>query len=149
MDNDIVDSGTSGIYLTPAATCTDIITAATPINVGTVLGTCYSYSASCNLHLHTLPAQGGHIILGFQHNLLYIGPLYYRGCKVIYNKHTVESYIKHPMSSSKGYGNQPRNSYRVSLSNQEGTTSRPTTHSLHLLLTHLIWRPTIPMKCQV
>ena len=41
-DTAIVDSGASGIYLTPAAPYTDINTAAPPVNMGTSSGTCYS-----------------------------------------------------------------------------------------------------------
>ena len=62
---------------------------APPINVDTASGTRYSSSVSCILHLHILPKQGGHIIPGFQHNLVGIGTLYNRGCKVIYDKHAV------------------------------------------------------------
>ena len=57
--------------------------------MGTASGTRYSLSDSCNLHLHTLPTQGGHIIPGFQHNLVGIGLLCNCSCKVIYDKHTV------------------------------------------------------------
>ena len=74
-DTAIVDSGASGIYLTPSTTCTDINTEPPPINVGTTAGTRYTSTASCNLQLPTLPVQGGHIIPGFQHNLVGIGPL--------------------------------------------------------------------------
>ena len=88
-DTAIVDSGASGIYLIPTAPCTDINTTAPPVKVGTASGTLYISSASCNLNLHILPARGGHIILGFQHNLLGIDPLCYRGCKVIHDKHAV------------------------------------------------------------
>ena len=57
--------------------------------MGTASGTRYFSSASCNLHLHTLPARGGHIIPCFQHNLVGTGTLCDRGCKVIYGKHAV------------------------------------------------------------
>ena len=89
METVIVDSGASGIYLTPTATFTDINTAAPNINVVTASGTRYTTSSSCNLQLPTIPVRGGHILPGFQHNLLGIGPLCNRGCKVIYDKHVV------------------------------------------------------------
>ena len=90
-DNAIVDSGASGIYLTPAAPCTDINTAAPPIKFGTVSGTRYTSSSSYNFQLPTLPVQGGHIVPGFQHNLVGIDPLFDRGCKVVYDKHAVHA----------------------------------------------------------
>ena len=89
MDTSILDSGASGVYLTLAALYTDINRSAPPVNVCTASGTHYSSSASCNQNLHTLPTRGGHIIPGFQHNLVGIGPLCDRGCKVIYDKHAV------------------------------------------------------------
>ena len=88
-DTTIVDSGASGIYLTPSTHCIETNMAAPPINVGTAAGTHYNSTASCNLQLPTLPVRGGHIIPGLQHNLVGIGPLYDHGCKVIYNKHAV------------------------------------------------------------
>ena len=94
MDTAVVDSGASGIYLTPSSPYTDIKTAAPPINVGTAAGTRYTSIASCNLQLPTLPVRGGHIIPGFQHNLVCIGYLYGHCCKVLYDKHAVHVLVE-------------------------------------------------------
>ena len=88
-DTSISDSGTRVIYITPSAPCTDINTVAPPINVGTASGTRYISTASSNLELTTLPVQDRHIIPGFQHKLVGIGPLCDHRWKVLYKKHTV------------------------------------------------------------
>ena len=89
MDTSISYSGARGIYIIPSDPCTDINTVAPPINVGTASLTLYISTASSNLKLTTLTVRYGHIVPGFQHNLIGIGPLYDHGYKVLYCKHTV------------------------------------------------------------
>ena len=62
---------------------------APPIKVGTPSGTRYISTASSNLELTTIPVRDGHIIPGFQHKLIGIGPLCDHRCKLLLKKHTV------------------------------------------------------------
>lgn len=93
-DSAIVDSGASHIYLTPSAPNTNLNPSAPPVRVGTASGQPMVSSADCDLALPIpvdLPSTG-HVMPGFQHNLLGIAPFCDKDCRVVFTKHTVTIY---------------------------------------------------------
>ena len=72
----IVDSGASGIYLTPESPEKQVNLSTPAIKVGTASDKPQTSSASCKLDLPGLPKDpptSGYVIPGFHHNLLGIG----------------------------------------------------------------------------
>ena len=74
----IFDSGASDIYLYPDAPNTNFTRKSTPITVGTVTGENQQYYGTATFNLPHLPSnfpQTGHVMHGFKHMLIGIGPL--------------------------------------------------------------------------
>ena len=88
QDTAIVDSGASGWYFTPDAPVFNVHKTAATICVSTATGQAQESGASCELPLTDLPpGLFGHVISGFKHNLLGIGNLCDKDCKVLFTKH--------------------------------------------------------------
>ena len=148
-DTSILDSGASGIYLTPAAPCTGINTAAPPINVGTASVTRYTVSASFNLQLPTLLVRGRHIIPGFQQNLVGIGNLCNRGCNIIYEKQSVHVMDETSKVLLQGW-REPTGARLSRFSLRSGMHHHSTEKSpLATTTPHLLRQPTMPMTFRV
>ena len=91
----IGDSGASGWYFKPGAPVSRVNQAAEKIRVGTAFGHEVELAASCELPLPDIPPdQFGHIMPGFRHNLLGIGNLCDKDCRVVFTKHSVVIYDK-------------------------------------------------------
>ena len=94
-DTTIVDLGASGWYFTPNAPVSNIDPQASQIRVGTATGQPQLSSASCELPLEGMPPDlFGHIMPAFRHNLLGIGILCDKDCKVLFTKEMVIIYDK-------------------------------------------------------
>ena len=93
QDTDIVDSVASVCYFTPGAPVSNVKSAASKIRVGTATGQAQTSEASCELPLpDLLPGLFGHIMPGFTQNILGIGNLCDKDCKVLFTKHSVSIY---------------------------------------------------------
>ena len=90
----IVDTGPSGIYLTPKAPCANINPALLQVVVGTSGGPPLSYSASCDMNLPILVTKG-HLMPNFHHNMMGISPLCDHGCRVLFEKIYVTIFTKY------------------------------------------------------
>ena len=93
----IVDSGASGIYLTPEVPKNQVNWSAPDIQVGTASVQPKISSASCKLDLPGLPKDlptSGHVMPGFHHNLLGIGEFCDTDCKVLFTKTRVTIFDK-------------------------------------------------------
>ena len=94
-DTAIVDSGASGWYFTPDAPVSNVNPHAAKICVGTATDQPQFSSASCELPFDGMPPDlFGHIMPAFRHNLLGIGILCDKDCKVLFTKQTVIIYDK-------------------------------------------------------
>ena len=88
-----MDSGASGWYFTPGAPVSNVNNATATISVGTETGQAQTSEASCELPLPDMPhGLFGHIMPGFTHNLLGIGNICDKYCKLLFTKHTVSIY---------------------------------------------------------
>ena len=68
---------------------------AAKIRVGTASGHAEESPASCELTLPNIPpGLFGHIMNGFQHNLVGIGSMCDKGCRVLFTEHAVVIYDK-------------------------------------------------------
>ena len=88
----IVDSGASGIYLMPDAPTAATDPSSPPIRVGTATGCPQRSSASCRLNLQGVDGPfptAGHVMPGFAHNLVGIGPFCDKDCSVLHTKNSV------------------------------------------------------------
>ena len=91
----ILDSGTSGWYFKPGAPVSRVNQAAGKIRVGTAVGHAVESAASCELPLPDIPTDlFDHIMPGFRHNLLGIGNLCDKDCRVVFTKRSVVIYNK-------------------------------------------------------
>ena len=83
----IVDSGASGWYFNPGAPVSRVNQAAEKVRVGTAVGHAVESEASCKLPLPDIPPDlFGNIMPGFRHNLLGIGNLCNKDCRVVFTK---------------------------------------------------------------
>ena len=92
-----MDSGASGIYLTPEASKKQVNCFAPAIQVGTELGQLQTSSASCKLDLPGITKvlrTLGDVMPGFHHNLLGIGEFCDAYCKVLFTKTSVAIFEK-------------------------------------------------------
>ena len=83
----IVDSGASGVYLTPEAPKKQVNWYSPAIQVGTASGQPYTSSASYKLDLPGLPKDLptlGHVMPSFHHNLMGIGEFCDANFKVLF-----------------------------------------------------------------
>ena len=121
-DTAIVDSGASSIYVTPTAPTEQLDPSAPKVRVGTASGQPLVSSADCKLALPAIPddmPSTGHVMPGFQHNLLGIAPFCDKDCNVLFTKHSVTIYdpTNKPMLSGwreiDGHGNSKL--WRISL----------------------------------
>ena len=91
----IVDSGASGWYFKLGAPVSRVNQAAEKIRVGTAVGHEVELAASCELPLPDIPPYlFGHIMPGLRHNLLRIGNLCDKDCRVVFTKRSVVIYEK-------------------------------------------------------
>ena len=91
----IVNLGASGWYFTPDAPLSKVDAQASKIRVGTATGQPQVSTASCELPIKGIPTGiFGHIMPSFHHNLLGIGVLCDKDCKVIFTKRSVIIYDK-------------------------------------------------------
>ena len=104
QDTAIVDSGASRWYFTPGAPLSNVNNAVATIRISTATGQAQTSEASCELPLPDLPpGLFGHIMSGFTHNLLGIGNLCDKYCKVLLTKHTVSIYDSSDQPFLKGW----------------------------------------------
>ena len=92
-----MDSGASGIYLTPEAPKKQFNWSASDIQVGTASVQPQTSSDSCKLDLTCLPKDlptSWHVMSIFHHNLIGIGEFCYAYCKVIFTKTSVPIFDK-------------------------------------------------------
>ena len=63
------------------------------LHVGTATGQPQEYESSCELPLNGMsPGLFGHIMSSFRHNILWIGIMCDKDCKVLFTKHSVIIY---------------------------------------------------------
>ena len=94
-DTEIVDLGASGWYFTPDTPVSKVDAQDPTIRVGTATGQPQVSAASCELPIKGIPAgMFDHIMPSFRHNLLGIGVLCDKDCKVIFTKRSVIIYEK-------------------------------------------------------
>ena len=94
-DTVIVNLGASGCYFTPDAPVSKMYAHAPIIQVGTAKSQPQVSTASCELPIEGTPAgMFGHIMPSFRHNLLGIGVLCDKDCKVLFTKGSVIIYDK-------------------------------------------------------
>ena len=89
----IIDSGATGIYFAPDAPVSDKDPQAPPITVGTATGQVQRSSASATLALPQLPSdfpRTGHIMPGFQHTIIGVGPICDANFSVLFNPDSVK-----------------------------------------------------------
>ena len=104
QDTAIVDSGAIGWYFTPGAPVSNVNKTAATIRVGKATGQAQTSEASCKLPLPDLPpGLFGHIMPGFTHNLLGIGNLCDKDCKVLFTKYSVIIYDNNDQPFLKGW----------------------------------------------
>ena len=88
----IVDSGASGTYLIKNDPKVNEREDAPPIQVGTASGESQRYSSTCEMSIPHLPSDfpvSGHVMPGFQENLIGIGPICDADYSVTFTKYTV------------------------------------------------------------
>ena len=94
-DTAIVNSGSSRWYLVPDAPVSNVNAHAPKVRVGTATSHTQEFEASCELPLDGMPpGLFGHIMLSFRHNLLGIGIMSDKDCKVLLTRSSVISYDK-------------------------------------------------------
>ena len=99
-----MDSGASGWYFTPGAPVSNLNNAAETIRVGTATGQAQTFEACCELPLPELPpGLFGHIMPGFTHNILGIGNICDKYCKLPFTKHSVSIYDSSDQPFLKGW----------------------------------------------
>ena len=89
----IIDSGATGIYFAPDAPVRHKDPQAPTITVGTASGQVQRSSASALLNLPQLPSafpRTGHIMPGFQHTLIGVGPICDANFSVLFNPDSVQ-----------------------------------------------------------
>ena len=90
QDTAIVDSGAIGWYFTPDAPVSNMNKTEVMICVGTATGQAQESEAFWESPLPDLsPGLFGHFMYGSKHNLLGIGNLCDKDCKVLFKKHSV------------------------------------------------------------
>jgi hypothetical protein len=95
VDTSIINLGTSAWYFKPGAPVSDIGRAAAKIHVDTATDQTEEYIALCKLPLPGItPGMFGHGMSSFSHNLLGIGNLCNKDCKVVFTKRMVTIYNK-------------------------------------------------------
>ena len=91
----IIYSGASGWYFKPGAPVSRANQAAEKLLAGTAVDHAVESAASCELPLPGIPPDlFGHIMPGFRHNLLGIGNLCDKYCRVLFTKRSVVIYDK-------------------------------------------------------
>ena len=104
QDTAIVDSGASGCYFTPDAPVSHVNKTAATIRVGTATGLAQESEAFWESPLPDLsPGLFGHFMYGSKHNLLGIGNLCDKDCRVIFTKHSVIIYDRNNKPIFKGW----------------------------------------------
>ena len=92
----IVDSGASGTYLIKNAPKLNEIEVAPTIQVGYASREAQRSSSTCELAIPNLPSDfpvSGHVMPGFQENLIGIGPIFDADYSVTFTKDAVIIYI--------------------------------------------------------
>ena len=88
-----MDPGASEWYFTPDAPVSNVNKTVSTIRVGTTTGQAQESEASCELTPPDLPpGLFGHVMSGFKYNILGIGNLCDKDCKVLFTKHSVIIY---------------------------------------------------------
>ena len=88
----IVDSGSSGYFFTKDAPKNNVDPTAPLIQVSTTSEQPMTSASSCDLSILKLPSYfptNGHVMPGFQENLVGVGSMFDAKCTVIYIKHAV------------------------------------------------------------
>ena len=91
LDTSVVDSCSSGVYLTKGALCANINLFDPTISVGTATGHVQKSSALFTLVLPQIPVAttNGHILPSFQHSLVGVVTLCDANCTVVFTKSSV------------------------------------------------------------
>ena len=87
-----MDSGASGLYFAPNAPVININPAAPAITVGIATGQVQQSTATAKMALPNLTntfTTTGHIMPGFNHTLLGVGPIYNADCTVTFSRDAV------------------------------------------------------------
>ena len=94
-DTAIADLVASGWYLVPDAPVSNVNAHALKVRVGTATGQPQEFEAICELPLDDIPpGLFGHIMPSFPHNILGIGIMCDKDCKVLFTKRSVIIYDK-------------------------------------------------------
>ena len=136
-DTAILDTGASGIYLTPKAPCAKINPTAPQVVVGTYGLPTHSSSASFNVNL-PIPVTKEHLMPNFRCNLMVIVPLCDHSCRVLFGKTYVNFFSQTAPSYYVAGVNPMETSCEVSPSNlkivqrfhHNGDRSQP--HSIYM-----------------
>ena len=92
-DTAIIDLGASGWYLVRDAPVSNVNANAPKLRMGTATGQPQETEASCKLTLDGMPpGLFGHIMPSFRHNILGIGMICDKYCKVLFIKRSVIMY---------------------------------------------------------
>ena len=93
QDTAIVDLRASGWYFTPDSPVSNVNKTSATICVGTATGQAQEYEVYCELTLPDLPpGLFGHVMYLFKHNLLGIGNICDKDCKLLFTKQSVIIY---------------------------------------------------------
>ena len=89
-----MDTGATGIYFEPTAPACDVNPQAPYIAVGTATGHVQRSTATAKLALSQLPSKfprTGHVMPGFKHTLIGVGPICDANFSVLFNQDSVKN----------------------------------------------------------